>query len=264
MLRHSLLFLVLVTLTACGAPKKGPNASAEKSGPTTLLDAVNAYRAGQYETAYQQSSKLANAPGATDQAVYMAGMSAYRLGKDDEALRYLGKLTDHKDETISGPANATIGLIMAKRGNHDRALHYFDTAIPKLKGNDQAQAYYHMAISEQKLGKWAEARPHLTLAAARATNADLKAAVENRMRTAGFTLQFGAYKVQKSAEQRAKEISMLTERAGVGTAKVVPVTEGGQALYHVQAGAFGTHEAALNAKKRLNRSDVSVEQLSGP
>src|ERR1041385_6631720 len=120
-IRHFAI-LVALFLTACGAPKKQP----------TLVDAVNDFRAGRYDSAYEVSSRLANSPDATDQSVYMAGMTAYRLKKYDEAMRYLGKLTDHKDDSIAGPANATMGLILAERGSHDRAVRYFDAAIPKL------------------------------------------------------------------------------------------------------------------------------------
>jgi tetratricopeptide (TPR) repeat protein len=234
---------------------------APKEPPPTIVDAVNAYRGGQYEAAYEQSAKLAHGAGSTDQAIYMAGMSAYRLGRDDEALRHLGKLTDHKDDGMAGPANATIGLIMAKRGQHDRALRYFEQAVPRLKGNDQAQAQYHMGLTLQRLGKWAQARPPLILAASNATDADLKAAAEHRVRTAGFTLQFGAFRVQKSAQEQARNVSPLTQRAGIGPARVVSQQHRGHTLYHVQAGTFGTHEAALHARQRLNRPDVSVERL---
>lgn len=230
----------------------------------TMVEVVKDYREGRYSEAYEQAVQLTG-PGndrISSEASYMAGMSAYRLGKEDEALRHLGKLTDHQDDALAGPAGATVGLIMAKRGQHDRALHYYTLAVPRLKGTDQAQAYYHMAVTEQKLGRWAQARPHLILAATNTTDPELRAAAEHRMKTAGFTLQFGAYTLQRNAEQRAREASRLTERAGLGAARIVTSEAAGRKLYHVQAGQFGTHESALAAMRKLNRTDVSVEQLA--
>jgi tetratricopeptide (TPR) repeat protein len=188
-------------------------------------------------------------------------MSAYRLKKEDEALKHLGKLVDHRDDAIAGPAGATVGLIFAKRGNHDRALAYYTDAVKRLKGNDQAQAYYHMAITEQKLGRWPQAKPHLMLAASNATDPALKAAADHRLQTAGFTLQFGAFSLQRSAEERAREVGALVRKANLGDPRVVTLDDRGRKLFHVQAGRFGTYDAALNAKKRLSRPDVSVEKL---
>lgn len=251
--KTSFVLLAALALGGCGSSQ--PKAS--------LVDAVNSYRGGNYKEAYEQSVPMVGAVGGrqSDEATYMAGMSAYRLGKDEDALRYLGKLTEHNDGTISGPAAATVGLIMAKRGQHDRAVHYYQMSLPRLKGNDLAQAYFNLALSEQKVGRWAQARPHLVLAATNATDPALRAAAEDRVRTAGFTLQFGAYKVEKSAQQRAREVAPFSDRAGLGQPRVVPLDSRGRRLYHVQVGNFSTHEAALNGKNRLNRTDVSVEKL---
>jgi tetratricopeptide (TPR) repeat protein len=229
-----------------------------------LADTITDYRAGRYAQAYEGAVKLTGTGSrrTADEAAYMAGMSAYRLNRDDEALKYLVRLADHSDDAIAGPAGATVGLIFAKRGNHDRALVYYSRAVKRLKGNDQAQAYYHMAVTEQKLGRYAQARPRLILAASHATDEDLKAAAEHRMQTAGFTLQFGAYSLQRNAEQRAREIGPLTRQANLGDPRIVAQESSGRKLFHVQAGRFGTYDAALAARQRLNRPDISVEKLS--
>ena len=246
------LLAVAALLTGCGNPPSN-----------SLGQTITDYRAGRYAQSYEQAAKLAGGPSrrTADEAAYMAGMSAYRLKRDDDALKHLVKLTDHRDDAIAGPAGATVGLIFAKRGQHDRALSYYSKAIRRLSGNDQAQAYYHMAITEQKLGRFAQARPHLILAAANATDPDLRAAAEHRIQTAGFTLQFGAYSLQRNADQRIREVGAVVRQAGLGDPRVVALESAGRKLYHVQAGRFGTYDAALSAKQRLNRPDVSVEKL---
>ena len=253
--RSILVTALLVSAAALCGCGTSPNATLQQ----TIVD----YRAGRYAQAYQQAAKLASGPSrrSADEAAYMAGMSAYRLGRDDEALKHLVRLADHRDDAIAGPAGATVGLIFAKRGNHERALAYYSRAVKRLKGNDQAQAYYHMAITEQKLGRFAQARPRLILAAANATDSDLRAAAEHRMQTAGFTLQFGAYSLQRNADERVREIGALARQANLSDPQVVALESGGRKLYHVQAGRFGSYEAALAAKQRLNRPDVSVERL---
>jgi tetratricopeptide (TPR) repeat protein len=228
-----------------------------------LSEAVADYRAGRFAQAHDSAVKLTGSPGQRtgDEAAYLAGMSAYRLGRDSDALKHLVRLADHSDDAIAGPAGATVGLIFAKRGNHDRALTYYARAVKRLKGNDLAQAYYHMAVTEQKLGRYAQARPRLILAASNATDPNLKAAAEHRIQTAGFTLQFGAFSLQRNAEQRAREIGPIARQMNLGDPRIIPLESDNRRLFHVQAGRFGTYEAALAARQRLNRPDVSVEKL---
>lgn len=261
------LLCIGMLLSGCGGSKKpSTNNSRQTSKNITLPEALGNYRAGRYEEAYQQAVILKSrlAGDQAHEAAFVAGMSAFRLDREDDALKHLTPLSDNRSDTITGPSCATLGLIWARRADHPRALDYFTKATRRLKGNDLAQAYYHMAITEQKLGLYAQAKPHLVLAVSNATDSVLRSAAEDRMKSSGFTIQFGAYSSQRNAEQRRQQVLGDTQRAGLGQPWVLATVSRNKQIYVVQAGRFGTYEAALGASRKLGRNDVVVEKLQTP
>ena len=248
---------ILLILPACNA--------GQKSGD--LVDTLAQYHAGQYDQSFTSAVKLASnrQKPTADKARLIAGLSAYQLGDEGGATRYLEPLTDHPDRALSGPANAHLGLLYAKKGQHPRALPYFERATQLLEGNDLAQAHYHLALTLQKLGRASQAVPHLTIAASNTTDPDLKAAADLAKQTAGYTLQFGAYALPSNAQKRARQIASALRLANLGEARIVTYESAGRTLHHVQAGRFSTFEAASEAKRKLGLGEsVSVQKLRAP
>jgi len=222
-------------------------------------DAMAHYRAGRYEQAFAAGEQQARRGGLTgDQGKYIAGMSAYRLGRASQALSRLTPLTSHRANDIAGPASATVGLIHTARGRHAQAITYFKKAVENLRGEDQAQAYFHLGNAEQKLGRWSSARTHMSLAISRSDDSAFRRAVRERMNASAFTLQFGAFSSRSNAESHARKIASQTRAAGLGTPSVVTASSSGKTLYLVQVGQYGTYDSALSARRRLNRTDVII------
>lgn len=266
MTRHSALMVSRMMLVAatmivagCDTTPKTSGASAGAVG-SSGGDAMAAYQSHQYQRAYTLASTQATRTSGVqrDQANFIAGMSAYQLGRENPTVTHLSPLASSANTHIAGPANATLGLVYARRAQYDRAINYFRTAVRKLHGEDLAQAYYHLGSTEQKLGRWASARSHMSLAISNSNDSTFRRAVRERMNADAFTLQFGAYSTQSNAAARARALSSELRRAGLATPSIVTVTANGKTLYLVQSGEYGSYDAALSARRRLSRTDVII------
>lgn len=258
-----LMMLVAVMVVAgCESVPKTTGTSGKASGG--VGDAMAAYQSHQYERAYTlaaaQASRTSGA--ARDQANFIAGMSAYQLGREAPTLSHLGPLTSNRNANIAGPANATIGLVNVRRAQYDRAIGYFQSAVKKLHGEDLAQAYFHLGSTEQKLGRWASARSHMSLAISNSHDATFRQAVRQRMTADAFTLQFGAYSTQHNAADRARALASELRSAGLGAPAIISASANGKTLYLVQSGEYASYDTALAARRRLSRTDVIITRRS--
>ncbi len=235
----------------------GCNAAGKVSRSQVLSD----YESRRYEQSYAGAELLArrSSGGARDEARYIAGVSAYRLGKADDAISYLRPVTRAGDAAMAGQAAATIGLIYADRRRDAEAMEHLRQAARQLEGEDRAQVHYHMGLIEQRAGHWAQARTHLSTALSDARAPALRRAARQRMSTDSFAIQFGAYSRPKLANGRAGRIRPAVHRARIGTVRVVAsVTELGEQLYLVQAGHFATHAAAVQALRRVGDGEAMI------
>ena len=185
----------------------------ETSPIVTHADVVRSYESAQYQQAYDGATRLTSTTNGQDEveAEYLAGLSAYQLGRDWTAIGHLNKVKSNANTSISGPANATIGLAYARLSRHDRAVAAYQTAVTKLTGNEQAQAYYHMAVSEQKLGRWSTARAHLAIAASRATDPGLQQAA----RAQGFSVLVVSSERDYQLEQQLVDLLIAKDVEGI-------------------------------------------------
>lgn len=248
--------MLLIGLAGLAGCKGTPKASDGKL--------MNAYRAGDYGRAYREASSEAEEASGTQRetARFVAGMSAYQLGRRDEALQHLRPLSDHDEASIAGPANATLGLILAQRSDHEQAIEHYRKAVADLEGPDAAQAYYRMGVSEQKLGRWSSARLHMQRALKATDDAGFRKRVRRRLEASAFTLQLGAFSDRSNAERLAQDIRSKAEGANLGAPRIVPSrSDGGKRLYLVQVGRFKSEAAAKKGMARLDRADGIVAPL---
>lgn len=249
--RLVLCLMLLTALVGCAGPPR------TDGGPS----AADAYQRGAYEQALTRARVEAERTSGVrrDEANYLAGLSAYRLGRGAEAIDRLERATRSRDATLAAQAHATLGLIHAGRRNDGAARRHLETAVEDLRGPDRAQVHYHLGRIDQRAGRWAAARSHLSIALSLTDDADLRRVIRQQMGAEGFTLQFGAYSQREHAERRANELRPLARRLRTDYPKVIPgATESGGTLYLVQMGSFTTEALARRAAERSGDQDVYI------
>jgi tetratricopeptide (TPR) repeat protein len=233
----------------------------QTTATVTPAELLADYEAGRFQRSLDGAEQLGSraAGRIRDEARYLAGMSAYRLGENVRAKGHLEPLADHADAEIAGPVNAALGFIAADRGDDARALAHMERAARRLSGGESARAHFHAGVLAQQLGRWHTARSHLSLAISRADDPALRYVARQRLETRGFALQFGAFAERDNAESAAVRLSRRLERAGIGHPKVVPsLTPRGERLYLVQAGWFDRYDDALDRDRALGDVDLLV------
>lgn len=273
--------LALTSLSGCSS-------AAKTSGTNSKPDAyVEQYSTGQYTQAYDNAVDAAGQLRGPkrDQAALTAGLSAHALGRNAEAVRWLSPLEQNPDVGIAGKAGATLGLIAQERGEHETAVKLLTRASTKLAGDEAARASMYAGDSLNALGRTDDAKKAYKQAANKlATDDNLKLMLADRMRgnipPAGksgatfasggttkstsksgsgssiapqsLTVQTGAYKDRKKAEQEARQIA---NTKGVA-ARVVPILKNGQTLYAVRVGNFTNRDAAENIRRNVGGKAV--------
>lgn len=211
------------------------------------------YRVGNYRQALRAAGHEADHGFGEERrrARYVAGLSAYRLGRDNEAIRYLTPVADGGGE-LAGEAAATLGLIHFGRGDDGESRRCLERAAGLLAGEDKGRVYYHLGRLDQRRGQWASARSNFALALSHTDDPTVRKAIRQRMRTRAFALQFGAFSEREHAERRAATVREAVLGARVRPPRVVPsVAADGRRLYLVQAGRFATLDQARRARSRV-------------
>lgn len=275
--------LALTTLAGCSGASKGGSANGKPDAY------VEQYSSGQYTQAYDNAVEAAGQLRGPkrDQAALTAGLSAHALGRNAEAVRWLSPLEQNPDVGVAGKAGATLGLIAQERGEHETAVKLLTRASSKLTGDEAARASMYAGDSMAALGRTEDAKKAYKQAETKlATDDNLKIMLADRMRgnipptgkagatmaggttskgsttTKGntgssiapqtLTVQTGAYKDRKKAEQEARQIA---NSKGVA-ARVVPIMKSGQMLYAVRVGNFTNRDAAENIRRNVGGKAV--------
>jgi len=246
-----LAVMLVPLLVGCGGPTR----------TDTQRNAAASYEQGQYERALRQAEiEARRASGLRrDEAYYLAGLSAYRLGRGEQAIDHLARATRSRDDTLAAEAHATLGLIHAGRRNDTTARRHLQAAVDDLRGPDRAQVHYQLGRIDQRAGRWASARSHLSIALSLSDDAHFRRVIRQHMAAEGFTLQFGAYSDRARARRQAADLRRTAQRLRTAYPEVVPsVTESGRTLYLVQMGRFTTEAQARRAAERSGEDDVFV------
>ncbi|MDX1565180.1 MAG: SPOR domain-containing protein [Phycisphaeraceae bacterium] len=267
----------VVALGACGPPKRRtdpapttPPGLISEAGPGSAMDRViRAYDSGRFADAYAAALRIVRQSSGRrqEEARYMAGLSAYRLGRDAEAIRYLRPLIQHPNQRISGTSNVTLGLIHQKQGHHESARARFADAAKRLQGEDAARAHYHLGLSLENLGRRNSAIIHYRQALQLSGLESFRQKVRGRLGggaekgapTGAYTLQFGAFSTYARADAHRNQIRARVQKNIRGSLRIVPRTLAtGKTLYLVQAGSFADRAAAQSARRRIGVKDSAV------
>jgi len=249
---------VVVTLLLVGSGCAG-------GSKARMSEVYTAYNSGQYQTAFQRAGALAESGSrkTSQEAAYMAGLSAYRMENLTTATHYLRRAAAARDSGLAGDAYATLGLVYAQQGDSLQAARAFARAAKLLTGEDQANAYYYAAVSAQKTGQWSQGRSYLMLARSATESAETRERIAQALSTTGFTLQTGFYALQANAEREAQRIAPKAAQLSMGYPRVVPATDGrGQPGYLVQVGQYSSYASATSARQRFGEPMAMIVPLT--
>lgn len=236
-------------------------------GPTgTVGQATDAYRAGQYRTAYELSAPIADDiyhDERTDGA-YIAGLSAKQLGQLSAANRYLNyAMRNTKDASLRTDAAASLGMVYAQQSNYEMAASTLLWAAERMEGEDQARAYYNAGIAQQKLGYWSQARTTLILARGKTGDATLKQLIDQQIAVTGWTLQVGAFSQPELARKQAQDVAAKAQSLGLGLPRLVPGSASdGTPMTFVHVGQFTSYQSANRFRDQIGAPGVIIRALS--
>lgn len=241
---------VLLLFLAGGCETTG---SSSGSGGGLMSRALSDYEAGRYETAAggaEEAMQSASGPQRED-AAYLAGLSAYRLGRTEDAEgRLLTAAGSSRPET-AGKAKAMLGIIRLDQNRPREAVDLFEAASRTLTGSDGMRAAEHARIARQRAGipETSDSRQYALAPSESASVAGL------------FALQVGAFRDADGADRAARSAQAIADRAGLGPVRIVPgADERGGRLYLVQFGRFASRSAAAAARSELG----SLEYIVAP
>jgi hypothetical protein len=230
-----------------------------ESTPTTagkLSLALDHYDAQRYSLAHQSAVEVTRMPNVTpvdrEQAVYLAGLSAFQMGDMNEAELRLNAVANTNDRQLLGSSQALIGQIRLDQRRPAEAAVYFEAASRSLTGVDATHAKRYASMAHHEAGNRTAAKEWYEPASHTTANA-----------VSGFTLQVGAFLERNRAEQAAAEASSLARGYGLGPVNIRQSSDTrGRPLFLVQFGQFPTRQAAANARASIGRLDYIVAPLS--
>lgn len=273
MLRHRLpqhgfarLFALTCAISAA-LLALGGCASNTPAGSASLprMDTIMAdYEAGHFLQAYTGAVSLyrrAVVP-ERDEAAYLAGLSAYRLQRYEDADRYLSPLVRIAGPDVAGRAAGTMGLVELERGRYREAADYFKKAADRLTGQGKAEAAYRAGLAYKESNLFSLARVQFIIARGASKDAAFLAKVDRELKTSGYTLQLGVFAGRSNAETMVREFKS-GRGASIGEPRIVTAQgDRGETLYYVQVGVFNSYSAAIRGRALLDQPAI-VRPIDG-
>ena len=261
--RNRCLLLALLA-TAC------LTGGCEMLQPTPIQAVYDAYHVDDYGRSLNLASRIVSSgPGVAGQrtveeAAYMAGISAYQLGRAPTAVRYFSIAAQSRDRLLAADAQSHLGLIYAQQGRHDRAATQLLAAATTLTGQARAEAYFQAGLSQQKLGRWAHARTSLSLARSHSNDPTFRAMCPDQLSVSSCPLHPGAYHNPDLAENHARQLLADTAELNVGHPWIAyDVSSDNRQLAFVLMGNYSSYDIALDARQRIGSTSAIIVPLSG-
>jgi tetratricopeptide (TPR) repeat protein len=252
------LAVPILMLSGCGGNARGGS----------LSEAVADYEAQRYTRAYERAVPLTTSSAANvrAEASYVAGLSAYKMGQQDEAERRLLVAAASTDAALAARASAMLGVIRIDQLRYREAVTLLEKAHPMLLGEDAQHAARQLAYAHQHTGDSDEAQRWQARASgsinSHVTSSETR---HHQVSTDLFALQIGAFKNQQHAESAASLAARDVDRLGLGPMRIVPSRDDrGQVLFLVQFGSFPTRASAASTRDRLGKLNYIVAPLAIP
>lgn len=263
------LSAALVSLAGAGVGCKNssatdPKEAAAATGP--LDSAYGAWKAGDFQGAYDKGTAVAGSMRygsvVRQEAAFVAGKSARKLGRRHEAVTLLSQAAETSDTALRAQALAECGMAQCELEKFKEGAASLLAAADLLNGNDLALAYFNAGIAEQKLNYWSEARTHLTLAVKYANNDTLREDARRQIAITGYTLQVGTFLDPNGALRACDAWRAKTDALHLAPPRVVKGKNGvGQDVYLVQVGQFTTFDSARQRQGKLGAATAVVAPL---
>ncbi|MBL9148257.1 MAG: SPOR domain-containing protein [Phycisphaerae bacterium] len=271
--------LALVVASLAVAPLVG---CATGDARAQLDRSVAAYDKDDFATARKEAESAAESAKNTkdaDDAAYMAGMSAFRMGDYDDAVRWLTEASRSANAWTAGQAGVMLGNAQLKQSKPRDAAKSFAAAAQKLSGDDARKARIAAANAYKEAGDSRAADEQFRLANVPTTvvvdggagTSRPTPPASNPSPGAGapaapsgpYVLQAGAFRDRAKAQSRASELRVAAVRAGLGEPRVATKRgSDGATLYVVQMGGFPDRRSADGAAAKLGQSGVVVINAS--
>lgn len=224
--------------------------------------ALASYERGDYEGAYKEAieSHRRTSGVAQERAALVAGMSAFELGRYNDAVNWLNRVDRSQDSEIAGKATATLGLVHVERGNYSLAAIDLTNAGRLLRGEEAARAYFFAGECYTLVGRLDAAQRSYALArAAGASTTGISGQARDRLAPSDFTVQVGAFSQWSNAESAARTARARASAVGLDAPRIVQSQDvNGRTLYLVQVGSYKSKQEALSARVRLGGEAVVV------
>lgn len=268
-----LLFALLAVLSLGGCAQQG----------TALDRSLAAYDGGRFEeslTLAEEAGKESSTTKESLEASYLAGMSAYRLGRHADAVRWLQDPSRADDRWMAGQANVTLGSAYLQTGRKGEAAKAFAKAGGLLEGEDAKKARIAAGNAYRELGDVKASNEQFRLAnvpvpsttappaaspgsgpptTTPPTSSPTKGGTAVASADGPFVLQAGAFKDHDKAMRRADEVRAKAKQNGCGEPKVLSKRgTDGATVYVVQFGSFADRRSAESALGKLGLSGVVV------
>lgn len=245
-----------------------PLVGCQSTPPTRSLDsALVDYRSKRYRMAHSRAAAIAGESKGLrrDQAAYLAGLSAYKLGDLNKAQQQLTSAAQSPDRITAGKAKAVLGLVRVGQHRPREAAGLLAEASGALTGEDSRRAAYQASLAYQLAGDETSAGAWKRIANAGQTRGQQVLAMSAEGGGGRFSLQAGAFRQRKHADKAARNVAQVVQQHGLGGIRIIESRDDrGRILYLVQFGAFQTRSAASNARRLVGRLEVIVAPSIGP
>lgn len=228
-----LLFASSVLAAGCASPPAS----------TAATEAEAAYRRGDFAAA-ERLARPAEESGRgleREEAAYIAGLSAAKLGDLERASRDLRIAAASSDQDLAARAHASLGSVERARGEEAASRQAYRQAVdsPDPSVADRAQRLSGGGSGTGGASATSPSGP-----------------------SSGFVVQAGAFSTQDAARQRAASLADTARRAGLGEPRVVPIRDrNGRTLWAVQIGAFADRRQAGSMRERLGHPEWAIEAV---
>ncbi|MBN1344941.1 MAG: tetratricopeptide repeat protein [Phycisphaerae bacterium] len=221
-----------------------------------LADGAHQYELAKYGEASTTLTRFidqnADAPEAGE-AQYIRGLCELKLRRRTEAQRdFEAAVSKTPRAEVKTRSQAALAVMAYDDGNWDRAIRYYQEAIPWLSDvREYDDHLLRFALCQQRMGNW-EQSAHLL---ARILHEYPKgSAAKTAKYLLGwnrpyFTIQCHAL---SDAQNAAKEVARLRSLGLLADQQLD--TRDGRALYLIQVGKFPTYDEALRELQRIRRT----------
>jgi len=224
-------------------------------GQKLLESGYDACEKGDHKAVLESMDKFVAEHGKTDRAdegYYLRGLACYQTGQKTKAREDFAKALElTRKKELRGKACLALADIAWDVDDMKTAEEHYHLALKDLPADQPPadRACYRRGVALQRLGQWSEAdvQFHRVMDLFKASSWAKEAA--RRLYAKSWTIQVGAFKYKTSADAAARR---LAQRGCPAEVRTAPEASHGL-VFLVQAGAYSTHEEAVQAIGRVRQ-----------